>query len=104
MNNEQAKKRVRAFMVTKKENPRAQFGAKDETFVFDSKFEKAVPGIRHAHITNNISILYRIVGNNHIELYGYYTHDELGTGTPRSVQKNTSMANKFSKEVFPTKP
>ena len=93
------KAKFRDFMETKRVNPNAPFGGKDATFSSAGHFTKSVPGIRHAHITHDLSIVYKIVGNE-IYLYGFFTHDELGTGQPASIQRQKSVAAKFANQNF----
>jgi|688.fasta_scaffold301902_3 hypothetical protein len=87
------------FMDVKRSDPNAQFGSSDKSFERDGKFGMAAPGIRHAHITFDLSIVYRVEGRN-IYLYGFFTHDELGTGTPPNRAKQTSMASQFKNATF----
>lgn len=96
---EPIRKKFRAFMELKRNNPLAQFGASDKPFLSSGKFGGMVPGIKHAHITGDLSIVYK-VENGVVYLYGFYTHDELGTGQPASIKKQDSMAGKFSRMSF----
>ena len=81
-------------METKRNNIKTIFGSSDKPFKSKGSFGILVPGIRHAHITYDISIVY-LVQNNTIILYGFFTHDELGTGTPPKINIQKSMAIKF---------
>jgi hypothetical protein len=91
--------KFRDFMEVKRNNPMQQFGSSDKFFRGGGNFINAVPGLRHAHITPDLSIVYKIVGNQ-IYLYGFYTHDELGTGQPSSVPRQKSIAGRFAKTQF----
>ena len=86
-------------MQTKRENPNTLFGSSDKPFLSKGKFGTIVPGLKHAHITDDLSIVYK-VQNGVVYLYGFYTHDELGTGQPANINKQDSMAGKFSRMSF----
>jgi len=91
--------KFRDFMEVKRNNPMQQFGSSDTSFISAGNLAKAVSGLRHAHITQDVSIVYKIAGNQ-IYLYGFYTHDELGTGNPASVPRQKSIAGRFAKTQF----
>lgn len=81
---------VADFAAFKRAHPLEPFGSKDYPFKHDP-----LKGIRHAHLTHDISILYTISGNNPkiITLYGVFTHDEIGTGSGggnKRVQQQTA--------------
>lgn len=91
--------KFREFMEIKRNNPNSQFGSSDKPFRSSGKFINQVPGLRHAHITFDLSIVYKVV-NGVVYLYGFYTHDELGTGQPANINKQDSMAGRFSRMAF----
>ena len=84
--------KFRDFMELKRWSPSSSFGKSDKPFSSDAFYTRAIPGLKHAHITFDLSILYKIV-NNELWLYGFYTHDELGTGQPSNIRKQSSMAS-----------
>ncbi len=93
------RKKFRSFMELKRENPNAQFGAKDENFTSGGPFTVEVPGLKKSRITLDINIVYKVVGNE-IYLYGFYTHKELGTGQPQNINRERGMAKKFATTQF----
>lgn len=93
------RKKFRDFMELKRSNPTAPFGGSDKTFNSDGFFSAAVPGLRHAHITFDLSIVYKVVGNQ-IYLYGFFTHDDLGTGQPRNINRQKNAAKRLSQQNF----
>lgn len=101
-NNEQLKAKFREFMEVKRNNPLQPFGSSDKQFRGDGYFTAAVSGIKHAHITHDLSIVYKVEGKNptQIYLYGFYTHDDLGTGQPPNKNRQSSMAKSFSNRTF----
>lgn len=101
-NNEQLKAKFREFMELKRNNPLQPFGSSDKQFRGDGYFTNAVPGLKHAHITYDLSIVYKVEGRNPTEvyLYGFYTHDDLGTGQPSNKNKQSNMARSFSRRTF----
>jgi hypothetical protein len=101
--NEALKAKFRSFMELKRNNPTEPFGKVDKSFMSGGNFQSAIPGLKHAHINFNISIVYRIVqtsGITEIYLYGFYTHDELGTGQPPNINKQRSIAQRFKNFKF----
>lgn len=93
------RKKFRDFMELKRANPTAPFGSSDKTFNSDGFFNAFVPGLRHAHITFDLSIVYKVVGNQ-IYLYGFFTHDDLGTGQPRNINRQKNAAKRLSQQNF----
>lgn len=87
------------FIEVKRKNPNAPYGSSDKAFAANGNYGSAIPGLRHAHITHDLSIVYRVDGKN-IYLYGFYTHDELGTGNPANMRKQASMADRFKNATF----
>ena len=97
--NPKIKAKFRDFMDTKRQNPNQPFGASDKPFVAAGHFARALPGARHAHITHDLSIVYKVVGNQ-VFLYGFFTHDELGTGQPANMNRQKNTATRLSNQSF----
>lgn len=95
----QLRKKFRDFMELKRHNPMAPFGDSDKSFKGGLIFDSAIPGLRHAHITMDISIVYRIAGRQ-VFLYGFFTHDDLGTGQPKNVARQRNVAQRLSNQKF----
>lgn len=93
------KNKFREFMEVKRQNPNQPFGSSDKAFTGSGNFSAAVPGLRHAHITFDLSVVYRVAGNE-VYLYGFFTHDELGTGQPPSMNRQKSAAARFRNTNF----
>lgn len=93
------KKKFRDFMEIKRANPNQLFGSSDKLFLSSGNFINQVPGLRHAHITFDLSIVYKVVGNE-IYLYGFFTHDDLGTGQPPNLNKQKSAAKRLANQTF----
>jgi hypothetical protein len=87
------------FLHLKRQNPTAPFGSSDKFFEKKGYFGQLVPGLKHAHLNDDISIVYRLRGNI-LYLYGFYKHDDLGTGEPPNIRKQRSMATRFSHAAF----
>lgn len=103
LRNPTVQRKFRDFMELKRNSPFSSFGSSDKSFVNDGFYNKEIPGIRHAHITYNLSISYKVVQEGDlisIYLYGLHTHDELGTGQPPNINKQRNMATRFKNEVF----
>lgn len=97
--------KFKKFVQFKSKNPTAQFGASDKPFVGKGSFGRMLPGLMHAHLNSDVSIVYKVSGTNPttIYLYGFYSHSELGTGTPPNLNKQQSAAQKFSNTTFENK-
>ena len=95
---EPIRKKLRQFMHAKRLDPQQQWGPTDRQFVGDAPLGN-IGGLRHAHLTPDISIIYKVV-NRTIFLYGFYTHDELGTGTPPKIPKQKTAATRFQNTRF----
>ena len=92
---EQIRKKLRQFMHTKRENPQQSFGASDKHFVSAGPYA----GLRHAHLTQDLSVVYNVI-NKTVFLYGFYTHQDLGTGNPPKFGNQKTMSTKFKNTKF----
>lgn len=101
------KKKVLDFITFKSQYPSngsipgkfPGFGKTDRRFRSGGHLTGKVHDISHAHLTFDISIVYRIE-NNILYLYGLYTHDELGTGTPSNINRQDQMASAWANTSF----
>jgi mRNA-degrading endonuclease YafQ of YafQ-DinJ toxin-antitoxin module len=87
------------FITAKTENPQVIFGSKDRAFTRKGHLS----GYWHAGLSNDISIVYEIStvnGEKVLDLYGLFNHDTLGTGQPANMNRQMSMATKFSNQTF----
>lgn len=96
---DKVRRKFQEFMHAKRNDPRAPFGSSDKPFVGQGKFSQQIPGLRHAHITHDVSVVYRAVGNQ-IYLYGFFTHDDLGTGTPPNLKRQGALAQTLANQGF----
>jgi hypothetical protein len=100
--NPQLVKKFNDFITAKSINPINPYGSSDKLFRGGWSFSNYVPKLRHAHLTHDISVVYLISGFNptQIKLYGFFTHDEMGTGQPPNIKKQKSLAKQLSNQVF----
>jgi mRNA-degrading endonuclease YafQ of YafQ-DinJ toxin-antitoxin module len=86
------------FQKSKAANKLEAFGSSDKPFKSFGVFE----GLRHAHLTGDISMVYSIHGSNPsvIDLYGLFSHDDLGVGQPVNIKRQKSMDKKFKSQTF----
>lgn len=104
------KKRLLEFIKLKESSPfngaapdGTKFGSSDKPFVSGGKFSSRVANISHAHLTHDVSIVYRVTSDrSNIELYGVYTHDDIGTGNPPNINRRDQAATKWSNTEFNT--
>lgn len=89
--------RFEEFKKFKSQTPLASFGSSDKPLSGQWHFGQAVPGIKHAHLSRDISVWYTTSGKDPIviKLYGIFTHKDTGTGTPPNLKKQKSMAKVF---------
>lgn len=87
------------FMHVKRENPNQSWGSSDKHFKSQGVFTKLVPGIKHAHLAHDVNLVYLVRGNI-VYLFGLFTHDELGTGTPPNPRRQKAMATQFKNATF----
>jgi len=94
--------KINAFLVAKRDAPLQPFGSSDKPYQGKGIFNSVVPGLRHAHLTHDISIVYTISGTKPkvIKLYGLFGHDESGTGTPPNPKKQKSLAVRMGNQSF----
>jgi len=89
------------FMQTKRANPNQPFGGSDKPFTGQGRYQTAVPGLRHAHITHDLSVVYLVQGRR-VYLFGFFTHDDLGTGSPPNLRRQQALAAQISNQQFAT--
>lgn len=92
--------KLREFLNFKKDSPGQSWGGSDSYFVNAGPIGRAMPKLRHAHLTRDLSLFYTIEGRNPttIKLYGIFSHQESGTGTPGSVQKQKTIAKVLKRQ------
>ena len=72
--------KVADFVKRKVENPTEKYNAKDTPFISAGLYGKTNLGLRHAHFSQDDSILYRVHGKPAmIDIFGIFSHKELGT-------------------------
>ena len=90
------------FVGTKTENPVQQFGKNDTQMLSAGPLGKAVPGIRHAHLTQDLSIFYTLSGRDPtvFNLYGIFSHKDSGTGNNANPRAQKSLAQQLQNQLF----
>lgn len=93
---EQVLQALRNFIAFKRENPLQQAGGKDRPYIGSGP----LAGYIHAGLTRDISIVYTISGRDPhvIKLFGIYTHQDTGTGTPGRPNLSKVMAASWAKQ------
>lgn len=94
--------KLQDFRKFKTENPLQPFGGSDKPFIGSGIFAATISGLRHAHLTHDIMIVYTISGRNPtvFDLYGVFSHDELGIGQPVNIKRQKSAAKRMSNQTF----
>jgi hypothetical protein len=82
-------------------NPVQPYGARDRPFIPNGQLRNAVPNetLVHVHLSHDLNLVYSMTGRDPVvyKLYGFFTHDDLGTGQPPNIRKQkqqrTALAN-----------
>lgn len=90
--------KIKDFLKFKTHTPFANFGSRDAGVGNNFADLK----VRHAHVSGDISIWYRIHGKNptYIDLYGLFSHDESGTGQPNNRRKQKNLVTRMTNATF----
>lgn len=90
--------KIKEFLKFKADTPFANFGSRDA----GAHHNFADLKVRHAHVSSDISIWYRIHGRNptYIDLYGLFSHDESGTGQPANMRKQKNLVTRMTNTKF----
>lgn len=94
--------KINDFVQFKTANPLQPYGSSDKPFVGKGSFGTVISGLRHAHLTHDIMIVYTIGGRDPTEfkLYGVFSHDELGIGQPANIKRQKAQAKRMANQVF----
>lgn len=93
--------KVEEFVRRKVERPMEKYNAKDTPFISAGLYGKTGLGLRHAHFSQDDSIVYRVHGSpTMVDIYGIFSHKDLGTGDTSNIQTQKRMAKKFQNQVF----
>lgn len=95
-------KKYSEFKSVKTQNPLQSYGAKDYPMIAQGPIGKLIPGMRHAHLTSDISVFYTIEGRDPtiIKLYGVFSHQDIGTGQPGNPKRQKSMGQQMANQQF----
>lgn len=97
--NKQVKDKLAEFIRVKTENPQTPFGSKDRPFTREGNLS----GYVHAGVSFDVSVIYKIGnvnGEKTLDLYGVFSHDELGIGQPASIKRQKSNAEKLDNQAL----
>jgi mRNA-degrading endonuclease YafQ of YafQ-DinJ toxin-antitoxin module len=79
------------FLETKGKDPLAPYGGNDYPMTGKGPLSR----IKHAKLTNDISIMYE-TKNNTIYLFAIGSHDDLGFGRPNNIKKQQQLVKKIN--------
>jgi len=103
LNNKKLAQKIKDFRDFKSQNPIAAFGGSDSMFNGEGPIGKALgERAKHAHLTQDICIVYSISGRNPtvIKLYGLFRHKDIGTGDTPNIRKQQSAADKMKDQPW----
>ena len=91
--------KIQEFLTFKSANPGQPWG-KDTPFIAAGPLARALPKLRHVHLTRDLSLFYTIGGRDPImiRLYGVFNHKESGTGTPGNINRQKSLAKQLDNQ------
>ena len=93
-----AEDKLQEFIEYKTINPLQPWGSKDKPFPADGPIGRTFPKLRYAHLTSDIILFYSMEGRDPImfKLYGVFSHDDIGIGMPRNINKQKSFVKRLS--------
>jgi len=88
--------KIKEFLNFKINNPGRVIG-NDKPFASAGPIARALPKLRHYHLTRDLSLFYSMEGRAPavIKLYGVFSHSDSGTGTPGNINKQKSFAQQL---------
>lgn len=94
--------KMQEFRNFKAQNPLQPYGSTDKPFAGKGNFGTVISGLRHAHLTGDIMVVYTISGRDPtmINLYGIFSHDELGIGQPANKNRQKSAVKRMANQQF----
>lgn len=105
LNHANLAKKVFEFLDHKAANPLQPFRGSDTGFTPDGPIGRLGLNIKHAHITQDVSIIYRVHSNPQVlDLYGVFSHKESGTGNAANIRIQQQLATKLGNQEFPELP
>jgi hypothetical protein len=93
--------RFQEFVRFKSEQPTQQFGASDRPFAGGSPLGTVRPRLMHAHITQDLSVVYHVSGRDPtvVSIHGIFDHHDLGTGSPANIRRQKASAQQFQSNI-----
>ena len=94
--------KIAEFKQTKSQNPMQPYGKNDTRLIATAPLGRAVPGLRYAHLTQDLSIFYTLGGANpHVfNLFGIYSHNESGTGNSQNIKVQKNLGKRLANQSF----
>ena len=87
------------FIAFKSANPAEQFGSKDYPMAKKGPMGRAVDGLRHAALTQDVSVFYTVKGGD-LRLFGVFTHKEAGIANTANIKTQKQLAKTMKKQQF----
>jgi hypothetical protein len=94
--------KLQEFHKTKEASPMQPFGKNDSRLIATGPLGRAVEGLRHAHLSQDLSIFYTLGGSNPhiIYQYGIYSHNESGTGNSQNIKVQKNLGKRMANQQF----
>jgi hypothetical protein len=94
--------KIQEFRAVKTANPMQPFGKNDSRLISTGPLGRAVDGLRHVHLTQDLSLFYTLSGSKPqvFHLYGIYSHNESGTGNSPNIKVQKNLGKRLSNQTF----
>lgn len=101
-NKPQVHDKLQDFLNAKVADPIQPYGKADTRFVSAGPIGQTGLKLRHAHLTQDVSVVYKLHGDNPklLDVYGVFTHKELGTSNTSNIKTQKKIAKKFAQQDF----
>jgi len=94
-------KKVEDFLRFKTDNPTQPYGSSDYSMNSNAPIGRAVPKIRHAHLTKDLSVFYAVSGiPTTLYLFAILGHKEAGTGDAPNIKTQKNVGKAFKSQDF----
>lgn len=89
--------KLKDFLRAKEQNPIEPYGKSDTAFIAAGPIGRTGLKLKHAHLSQNISVVYRLHGSNPhiIDLYALMSHKDLGTSNTSNIKQQKKVSKKF---------
>lgn len=94
---DQILRKLAEFVAFKRINFTMPFNSKDYAFVGGGPIGKLGLGIAHAHLSDDMFVIYKRSGKEikYLDLYGVFSHKDIGIGNSPNIRMQQTMAKRL---------